>query len=172
MASAARAAATKPVSKKTSAPAFFLYRFDGFPSPANNTGYELTALAASDERHPFHIAINRRLASWDPNRLHWNIKCPISLSKKRVVRSWATRRFRDAFLAELKQTGYDALGRADTNAPSGTGDKNPRRTRNLTGALNVTLTPAAVTAPYPDVKARCSELLRKIQRLQRDRHNR
>ncbi|KAH0294614.1 hypothetical protein KCU62_g218, partial [Aureobasidium sp. EXF-3399] len=112
----------------------------------------LRALSQAHERHPLNIPFSRRLDEWNPKRLHWIIRTPLSISKKRTIRSWVTRRFRDTLIDELKNSGFNRWG--EPLVPS-------RLKSPLTGALAITILPPALTASVQDVRHICSSILRK-----------
>jgi hypothetical protein len=127
-------------------------RFEPFPRPLNCTTFTATDIIAKDDRHPLNIPISRRLDEWNPNRLHWAIRTPLAISKKRTVRSWVGRRFRDTFIDELKNSGFNSRG--EPLVPS-------RLKSPITGALAITLLRPALTASVQDVRQICSSILRK-----------
>ena len=130
----------------------FSVRFDPFPGPVNITTFTATSIILKDERHPLNIPFSRRFDEWNPNRLHWAIRTPLTISKKRTIRSWVSRRFRDSFIDELKNSGFN--GRGEPLVPS-------RLKSPLTGALAITLLPPALNASVQDVRHVCSSILRK-----------
>ncbi|CAD0015731.1 unnamed protein product [Aureobasidium pullulans] len=93
-------------------------RFERFPNSLNCARFNNTQGIASDDRHPLQIPFSRRLEAWNPNRLHWIIKTPMSISKKRT-------------------NGFNRWG----EPVDATKRKSP-----LTGALAITITPPALTA--------------------------
>lgn len=151
-----RAAATVKASAKVALP---LYRFESAPKPINITTFTSTQQAANDGRHPHHIKIQRRLQAWNPNKLYWAIRAPLALSTKRAVRVWAVRRYKAAFVAELKRRGYGSSGELLEKASD---VSKGSRSKGLKGALAVTVDPSTITAPYTDVQEACKWLLRKI----------
>jgi len=130
----------------------FNARFEPFPRPVNCTTFTATDTIVKDERHPLNIPFSRRLDEWNPKQLHWIIRTPLSISKKRTIRSWVTRRFRDTFIDELKNSGFNRRG--EPLVPS-------RLKSPLTGALAITLLPPVLTASVQDVRHICSSILRK-----------
>ncbi|KAK6001048.1 hypothetical protein QM012_003131 [Aureobasidium pullulans] len=130
----------------------FHVRFEPSPKPVNCTTFVATEAIANDDRHPLNIPISRRLSEWNPKQLHWVIRTPIAISKKRTIRSWVTRRFRDTFIDELEKSGFNRWG--DPLVPS-------RLKSPLTGALAITLLKPALTASIQDVRHVCSTVLRK-----------
>ncbi|KEQ72887.1 hypothetical protein M436DRAFT_47156 [Aureobasidium namibiae CBS 147.97] len=130
----------------------FSARFEPFPRPVNCTTFTATDTIVKDERHPLNIPFSRRLDEWNPKRLHWIIRTPLSISKKRTIRSWVTRRFRDTLIDELKNSGFNRWG--EPLVPS-------RLKSPLTGALAITILPPALTASVQDVRHICSSILRK-----------
>ncbi|KAK3711567.1 hypothetical protein LTR37_009558 [Vermiconidia calcicola] len=71
----------------------------------------MTRDIASDPSHPLYLRTQRRLQTFDPNILHWNVICPLDVSKKAVVRNWTRRRVKEAFKAELKARGLESDGK-------------------------------------------------------------
>ncbi|KEQ96576.1 hypothetical protein AUEXF2481DRAFT_645757 [Aureobasidium subglaciale EXF-2481] len=132
--------------------ALFNTRFEPFSKPVNCTTFIATQNIASDDRHPLHIPTSNRLDNWNPQRLHWVIRTPVAVSKKRTIRSWVTRRFRDTFISELEKSGFNRWG--EPLAAS-------KNRRPLTGALAITLLRPALTAASEDVRDICSQILRK-----------
>ncbi|KAG9519358.1 hypothetical protein KCV07_g4913, partial [Aureobasidium melanogenum] len=130
----------------------FHVRFEPFPKPINCTTFIATEAIANDDRHPLNIPISRRLETWNPKRLHWVIRTPLAISKKRTVRSWVTRRFRNTVIDELAKSGFNTWG--EPLVPS-------RLKSPLTGALAITLLRPALTASVQDVRQVCSTILRK-----------
>jgi hypothetical protein len=130
----------------------FHARFEPFPRPVNCTTFIATDTIVRDERHPLNIPFSRRLDKWNPKRLHWVIRTPVAISKKRTIRSWVNRRFRDTFIDELRNSGFNRWG--EPLVPSAL--KSP-----LTGALAITLLQPALVATVQDVRHVCSSILRK-----------
>lgn len=132
--------------------ALYNVRFEPSPKPFNCTTFPATELIAQNTHHPLHIPIMRRLETWNPNRLHWAVRVPVAASKKRTMRSWAARRFRDAFIHELENNGFNRRG--EPIAKSGS-------SLPLTGALSVTLYRPVLTASIQDVRDVCKLILKK-----------
>jgi hypothetical protein len=130
----------------------FRTRFDPSPRPVNCTTFTATDAIIKDERHPLNIPFSRRLDEWNPKRLHWAIRTPLVISKKRTIRSWVGRRFRDTFIDELRISGFNRWG--EPLVPSTL--KSP-----LTGALAITLLQPAINASAQDVRQICSSILQK-----------
>jgi hypothetical protein len=150
------------VATKTSAPAskatdLFTWRFEPHPKSFNCTIFEATKDFARDASHPLHIKTRRRLAAFDPTILHWNVKAPLELSKKAVVRVWAVRRVKVAFQEALKEGGWDANGKRLL----GTGI-------DLCGAVCMYLSKNKhiIEASGADVKRECEEVLRQVVKRQ------
>ncbi|KAI4843526.1 hypothetical protein E4T44_06689 [Aureobasidium sp. EXF-8845] len=120
----------------------FRTRFDPYPRPVNCTTFTATDVIIKDERHPLNIPLSRRLDEWNPKRLHWAIRTPLVISKKRTIRSWVGRRFRDTFIDELRISGFNRWG--EPLVPSKL--KSP-----LTGALAITLLQPAISASVQDL---------------------
>ncbi|GAB7346700.1 hypothetical protein MBLNU459_g1818t1 [Dothideomycetes sp. NU459] len=155
-----------PVKKAaTSAFRHFQFIFERLPKPNNTTSLAATDFIAQDPTHPLHIPVRRRHSDFDPYRLHWAVRCPVALCRKRAVRSWVTRRVRDAFLAELATNGLDRWGvplhRLDS-PPAGAG---PAR-HSVVGAARLQLQDSVLVAPISEIRADCRLLLQRLVKLQ------
>lgn len=138
----------------------FQPRFERHSKSRNPTSLPATDFIAQDPCHPLHIQVRRRHDAFDPNKLHWAVRCPATLCKKRTIRSWVTRRVRDAFLAELKANGFNANGLLlrDTQV-SAVVVPTPI---SIAGALRIHLQNSVVKAPISEVRQDCQNLLQKI----------
>jgi hypothetical protein len=150
------------VATKTSAPAskateLFTWRFEPRPRSFNCTIFEATKDFARDASHPLHIKTRRRLTAFDPTILHWNVKAPLELSKKAIVRVWAIRRVKVAFREALKEGGWDANGRRLAGAGI-----------ELSGAVCMYLSKnkGIIKASGEDVKRECEGVLRLVVKRQ------
>lgn len=105
-------AAVKPASTKAATPAPKLLRFIFQPTPSaiNCCTQNTTIEYLENWAHPYHIRTKRRLAAFDPDRLHWSVGANVEVAKKRVVRSWVKRRVEAAVRAELKDRGWRSDG--------------------------------------------------------------
>jgi hypothetical protein len=139
-------------SSKRSLNTLLTARFESSPKPLNCTTFSSTHFMVQDERHPLHIHTLRRIDAWNPKRLHWAVRVPVAISKKRTVRSWLTRRFRDAIVDELQKSGFNKWG--EPVAPS-------LAQSPLTGALSINILRPALTASIEDVRHACRFVLRK-----------
>ena len=148
-------AITTPAVRATN---LFTFRFEPRPKSFNCTVYEATKDFARDASHPLHIKTQRRLAAFDPTILHWNVKAPLELSKKAVVRVWAIRRVQVAFREALITGGWDESGRR----LGGTGFL------NLSGAVCMFLNrdKSIIEASGEDVRRECEGVLREVVRRQ------
>jgi len=133
-------------------------QLDPRPKPNNIAQGLQTAAVATDESHPFHPILLRRWDAWSPDRLHWNVRCPISVSKYGVVRQRGERRVRVAFTEELKRCGRDAQGRV-VGSQGGAGDQIGQPLR---GAVSLMVQELALTAPYATVQRGCRDVLKRI----------
>ncbi|KAK4569577.1 hypothetical protein LTR86_003340 [Recurvomyces mirabilis] len=77
------------------------------PGPINCTTLFPTREFADDPSHPLHIRTKRKLAAFDKDKFHWRVQCPVDLSKRAFVRSWAAKRVGK----ELRRKIGEALGR-------------------------------------------------------------
>jgi hypothetical protein len=109
-----------------------------------------TNLADARHWHPYQIRMARKLANFDPTKLHWSVAAPHALSKSAFVRNTAARRVREAFRQELRRAGWDSDGR---RLPQGGQDGRVQRF-DLSGALKLGLVkePYAVTATIEEVR--------------------
>ncbi|KAL2830243.1 hypothetical protein BDW59DRAFT_22589 [Aspergillus cavernicola] len=101
----------------------------------------------------------------DPNTLWWRISSKDLLDRKKVVRSWCTRRARMAFRQELQARGFDAEGRKleSENQGSATIDG---LYGNLTGSVNIVVTPACIQEKYSAVREEMKTLMDSLVRAQ------
>ncbi|KAK6435137.1 hypothetical protein LTR95_008675 [Oleoguttula sp. CCFEE 5521] len=139
--------------------------FDPRPRPLNIATLETTRnLADASSKHPFHIRTQRRLAAFDPTKLHWRVLTPTGLSKSAYIRDKVGKRIQEAFKDELRSQGWDPNGRRI--AVEGTGAE---QERNLCGAvmIGVVKDPIAITASMDDVRESVSVAVRKIVQEQR-----
>ncbi|OQO06972.1 hypothetical protein B0A48_07538 [Cryoendolithus antarcticus] len=142
--------------------------FDPRPRPLNIATLETTRnLAGPSSKHPFHIRTQRRLASFDPSKLHWRVLTPAGLSKSAYVRDKVGKRIKEAFKDELRRLGWSPDGRR--LAVEGTGAE---QERDLCGAalIGVVKDPIAITASMNEVRESVSQAVRKIVQEQRGEH--
>ena len=111
-------------------------------------------LADARHWHPYQIRMARKLANFDPTKLHWSVAAPHALSKSAFVRATAARRVREAFRQELHRAGWDSDGR---RLPQGGQDGRIQKF-DLSGALRLGLVkePYAVTATAEEVRQSAS----------------
>ena len=111
-------------------------------------------LADARHWHPYQIRMARKLANFDPTKLHWSVATPHALSKSAFVRDTAARRVREAFRQELRRAGWDSDGR---RLPQGGQDGRVQKF-DLSGALRLGLVkePYAVTATAEEVRQSAS----------------
>ena len=139
------------------------YKFEPNPKPLNCCTYSSTKSFAEEPDHPLHIRTRRRLAAFNPNILHWTVKCPLELSKKAVVRNWSVRRVKEAFKEELRKGGWDKEGKATAVDEEKVA---------LKGALCIHLNKnkRVVEASGEEVRTQCSWVLRKVVEAQGQVH--
>ncbi|KAF9698361.1 hypothetical protein EKO04_003838 [Ascochyta lentis] len=74
------------------------------------TNYILNHIATSPS-HPLYTSQRRRQQQHKKEGLWWHATNGVDISKSGCVRTWARRRLRQAFVAALKQKGYDETGK-------------------------------------------------------------
>jgi len=129
----------------------FFFNYEKNPKPINVTTLIPTGVFADfKSSHPFHIKTTRRLAQFDPAKLHWTVTSPADLSKSALVRRTAARRVREAFRQELRRAGWNDDGR---RTPEG-GPDGTVPSFDLNGALRLNLVKEAiaVTATSEEVR--------------------
>lgn len=150
----------KPVLRATSfAPnireRLFFINHEKHTTPINTATLPPTInIADAKSCHPYHIRTVRKLANFDPTKLHWSVAAPHALSKSAFVRKTAVRRVREAFRQELRRAGWDSDGR---RLPQGGQDGRIQRF-DLSGALRLGLVKDtyAVTATAEEVRQSAS----------------
>lgn len=144
-----------------SAPRLLSFHFQAQPKAINCTTLVSTQLILEENAHPFYPKVSRRIARFEPRKLHWNVVCPVSVSKKAAVRSWAANRFRRAFEHELETRGWQTDG---TPLPNNT------QQTSLSGALRIVLikadTKLILTADTADIKRDVKTVVDEIVRKQ------
>jgi hypothetical protein len=146
--------ATTSFSPPTRNRLFFL-NHEQHPAPINIASLTPTInLADARHCHPYQIRMVRKLANFDPTKLHWSVAVPHGLSKSAFVRDTAARRVREAFRQELRRAGWDSDGR---RLPQGGQDGRTQRF-DLSGAVKLGLVkePYAVTATTEEVRQSAS----------------
>lgn len=142
----------------------FYMNYERNPKPLNVTTLIPTTLFADfKSAHPFHIKTTRRLAQFDPTKLHWTINSPVDLSKSALVRKTAARRAREAFRQELRLAGWNDDGR---RIPEG-GSDGTVPSFDLSGALRINLVKEAfaVTATIEEVRESASWAVKTLSEL-------
>lgn len=142
----------------------FYFNYEKKPNPINvTTLVPTTTFADSKSNHPFHIKTTRRLAQFDPTKLHWTVNANVDLSKSALVRKTAARRVREAFREELRLAGWNDDGR---RRPEG-GPDGILRSFDLSGALRLQLVKEAfaVTATSEEVRQSASFAVKKLTEL-------
>lgn len=108
---------------------------------------------------PIYPKIKFQCDNRDPNTLWWRVNSIQILGEKRVVRSRATRKVRDAFLYELNARGFDAKGRRlDSSIASTEGIRG-----NMRGTVTITILPSSLQGRFPEfrkeMKSKMDELI-------------
>ncbi|EMC94527.1 hypothetical protein BAUCODRAFT_149666 [Baudoinia panamericana UAMH 10762] len=171
---------------------YLRFVYEPFPKPINCTTHTITKDIAAEPWHPLHIRIQRKLADFDPKRLHWRVVCPSDVSKKSFIRHWAAKRVRFAVAARLddlsgtrvdnEQNNRDSSNESKLSTASGRdpdtrggGDAalrtmNPsragQRNGDLTGALLIILPKdpkLALTADGQEIERSVTHMLRQVQ---------
>lgn len=152
-----------PVASQLRSSPHFTFRFEPFAKPINCTTLPITNTILADYAHPLYIPIKRRIDNSSSDRLHWAVRCPAALCRKRTVRMWVSKRIREAFLAELKHNGFDRNG-ALLKHPSYQYIGDHSKPSQLTGALVLHVRESSVTAPISDIRQHCTYLVNKLVR--------
>ena len=133
----------------------FFINHEKHATPINTTTLTPTTVIADPKGyHPYHVRTVRKLANFDPTKLHWSVAAPHALSRSAFVRKTAARRVREAFRQELRREGWDSDGR---RLPQGGQDGRVQRF-DLSGALRLGLVKDAyaVTATAEEVRQSAS----------------
>ncbi|KAK5130317.1 hypothetical protein LTR08_002203 [Meristemomyces frigidus] len=139
------------------------------PTPLNLATLGPTRDFAADSSHPFHLRTVRRLAQFDPSRLHWRVHCPVDVSSgKGFLRAWAARRVRNALRARLGEAGGQGNGGGETGR-GGKGGVGALGKEVLGGALLVVLSKSsiALTATGEEVRESVGRVVEGMLRQQR-----
>lgn len=154
-------AASKSPSKSSP---FLRFIFQPNPSAYNCCLQPTTQEFLTNPAHPYHIRIQRRIDSFDPTKLHWSVGAALDVAKKRVVRSWVTRRVREAVREELKARGWGRDGSVLEQQASGE-TKTPLR-----GALRIFMSTdrrqEVITASGEAVRENVRAILKEVVRKQ------
>lgn len=157
----------KNATLKKPAPNFLGFIFQPSPKPINCCTQFTTREYLANPSHPYHIKVSRRMAAFDASKLHWSVGAVLDVAKKRVVRSWVTRRVREAVREELKSRGWARDGSVlaqDELAGIGKG-KEPLR-----GALKIFMATdrrqAVITATGDEVRENVRAILNEVVRRQ------
>ncbi|OCK88374.1 uncharacterized protein K441DRAFT_485391, partial [Cenococcum geophilum 1.58] len=118
----------------------------------------------SDPAHPLYISTLRRSKTADRSGLWWTAAGTFAVGKKRVVRSWAARRLRNAFVEALASRGFDRDGKRIVESAKEDGKpmqaiKRVDERRNLTGTLRIQANPVILTVKFDAVKQEAGRLV-------------
>lgn len=114
-------------------------------------------LILDNPSHVLHLATRRRLALRDMETLWWNVTSN-TLSEKKVVRSWCSRRLRVAFAEALEVKGFDREGRAWAR-------QNGSTVACLRGSLELLGTEDIVTAKFTEVQEQAGSIVDAIVKI-------
>lgn len=120
------------------------------------TNYILNHIATNPS-HPLYISQRRRQQEHKKEGLWWHATNGIDISKSGCVRTWARRRLRQAFVEELRDKGYDEMGKlVNKNAMQGRSDVmnvlRLERSIDLTGSLRMHGVGPLIPARFETVK--------------------
>lgn len=168
----------KPPTTSASAPPFkpntlLSFRYEPSPGPMNCTTFTPTKDFATDDSHPFHIRTQRRLQAFDEKKLHWRVQCPVDISNKKFIRSWATKRVQRAFRQSLAENGWGKVGglldHEGSSPVAVSGGSVAPRQQPLSGALLMILQKGngdvALTASDAEVRQSVGWVLKKVMEL-------
>jgi len=144
------------------------FQYQPSPQPVNCATLTSTTFIAEDASNPFYIRTQRRLARFDPTKLHWRVQCPKEVSGKTLIRGWANRRVHNAFAACLQDRGWDRDGRLIEKDEAAQGGAE-RSKQGIGGALLMILTKdkLALTASKEEVKETAAWVLQRVMQLRR-----
>lgn len=143
-----------------------------------------TANILSDPAHPLYIATLRRSKTADRSGLWWTAAGTFALGKKRVVRSWAARRLRNAFVEALASRGFDRDGKRIVESVKEDRKRDGKANRtaqgsvmqdikrvdgrgNLTGTLRIQANPVILTVKFDAVKQEAGRLVDELVKIAR-----
>jgi hypothetical protein len=143
-----------------------------------------TANILSDPAHPLYIATLRRSKTADRSGLWWTAAGTFAIGKKRVVRSWAARRLRNAFVEALASRGFDRDGKRVVESAKEDGKRDGKENRgtqgsvmqaikrvderrNLTGTLRIQANPVILTVKFDAVKQEAGLLVDELVKIAR-----
>lgn len=127
------------------------FNFQRHPDPIHAASHGVTkSFADRHSAHPFHIRTLRRLASFDPTKLHWKVSVPVDLSRSAYIRDRTKRRVREAVAAELRARGWER----DGSVRKGSGEDGTEQRKALGGAmgLGVLKDPAILLASGEEIR--------------------
>jgi len=137
--------------------------FDARPGPTNVCLHPATIQIALNNRHPLYRPVTARFRSFDTTKLHWSVGTLDFSAAKAVVRNYANKRIKAAFIGELSKLGRDRDGRLIDKSNGQTSQDGSRRFQSpLRGALVILVREAAVTAPFTQIEETCRELLNQV----------
>lgn len=119
----------------------------------------------SEPQHPLHELRKREYRKRKKEGLWWHVTANRDLSKSVVVRTWCRRRVRNAFIAELKDKGFDEHGKlVDAKALGGRWKQlrsliNEQKQFSLNGSLRFHCQAPAVPAKNADIRKEIGNVL-------------
>ena len=159
-------------SRIATASAPFQWRYDISPGNLDVTTRAQTYARYYLQSQPLHLQTRRAVRSIDKEKFRWRIACPATLSSKRTVRTWLSRRVGTAVREELKRRGFGEdgeilrlLGESEDHF-----ERSRRPPTQLKGALVVNLRESVFTAPFTAVQELCRMMFNDILTRKRRRY--
>lgn len=115
----------------------------------------LAGAILKDRTHVLYLPTRKRWESRSKDTLWWNVNSN-TLSLKRTVRSWCSRRMRTALVEALKSHGFDANGRLLGGGPD---DPKP----GLKGTMAIAALPCLATTKFPEVQTQAALLVQALK---------
>lgn len=121
----------------------------------------LAGAILKDRQHVLYLPTRKRWESRSKDTLWWNVNSN-TLSLKRTVRSWCSRRMRTALVEALKSYGFDANGRLLGGGPDG-----PKP--GLRGTMAIAALPCLATTKFPEVQTQAGLLVQALKRRMKEK---
>ncbi|PSN68921.1 hypothetical protein BS50DRAFT_572102 [Corynespora cassiicola Philippines] len=117
----------------------------------------------TEPNHPLYVLKKRAAEQRKKEGLWWHVVVYNTLSKSSVVRSWARRRVRNAFIEELKERGFNDKGilvnPGSVKWANLDSALNQGKEISLKGSLKFQLNAPSVSAKYADVRKEMSSIV-------------
>lgn len=146
----------------SSSPRIFNYFYKANPGPSNCATHHLIRSTLDTILHPFRPRTQKLIDNFDPCRLYILVTCGKTLCKSRYVREHAARRLRSLLSEALRDRGWNWNGTRREVAQIGCTEASMVQLKGAY-ALYVTDLPAALNAKADEVRARCRELVYKME---------